>query len=291
MKLIFPCHPLKPILPDPDYQSEVEAAERAGFTCAFYHLEHLREGNVRRACALISEAESDGMPILHRGWMMSDTLYAQLCAELVSKGYAPVVTPAAYAGAHYLPNAYVHLVGLTPESAWVEGNNVEEAWGLYDSFKDSPALVKDFVKSAKHRWHEACFIPANTSRERFMEIMQAFLEARGEQFNKGIVLRRYHELVTLEQDARGQPVHEEYRMFFWKGELLAATPALYAEGPFSETEKWATIARRFESPFISMDVARQKDGKWLVIEVGDGGVSGLPNSIEPDVFYKELERR
>jgi hypothetical protein len=40
-----------------------------------------------------------------------------------------------------------------------------------------------------------------------------------------------------------------------------------------------------------MDVARQEDGKWTIIEVGDGGVTGLPFSIEPEKFYGELWRR
>lgn len=40
--------------------------------------------------------------------------------------------------------------------------------------------------------------------------------------------------------------------------------------------------------FISVDIARQQDGSWLIVEVGDGGVSGLPSSIEPETFYRAL---
>ncbi|MGV3773865.1 MAG: ATP-grasp domain-containing protein [Verrucomicrobiales bacterium] len=226
--------------------------------------------------------------LIHRGWMMSDELYLQLWSELERKGYSLFTKPAGYAEAHYLPNAYKHINGLTPASAWVVGNSLEAAWDIYQQFKDGPALVKDFVKSAKHRWNEACFIPAKASREHFKQIMASFLEARGDQFNKGIVLRRFHTLVTLQRDLRGQPVHEEYRMFFFGGKLFAATPPLQGEGPFGELAKWTDIANRFESKFISMDVARQEDGAWVIIEVGDGGVSGLPDSIDSKFFYLKL---
>jgi hypothetical protein len=291
MKLLFPCHPLRPRLPDPDYEPEVSAARQVGFECEFYNLELLRDGDAANACAVVSPPEPADPRVLHRGWMMSDVLYAQLHSELSGKGYAPIISPEQYAEAHYLPNAYPHIIGLTPDSTWIMGSNLDEAWALYQPFSDAPALVKDFVKSAKHRWNEACFIPAHTTRERFEEIIRAFLQARGNQFDKGIVLRRYHELVTLERDIRGQPVHEEYRMFFWNGELLVATPAVRGNGLFDDMETWAAVARRFQSRFISMDVARQEDGTWIIIEVGDGGVSGLPFSIEPERFYTELWRR
>ncbi len=291
MKLLFPCHPLKSRLPDPDYEFEVDAARRAGFTCEFYNLETLRSGDATGACANLDNADATNHDILHRGWMMSELLYTQLHSELARKGYNLIVTPEQYAEAHYLPNAYPHIAKETAESVWIEGKDIETAWATYQRLSDTPVLVKDFVKSAKHRWNEACFVPAKTSRERFDQIIHAFVQARGNEFNKGIVFRRYHELVTLQHDIRGQPVHEEYRMFFWKHDLLAATPALRGEGPFSEKAKWAEIARRFRSPFISMDVARQTDGSFLVVEVGDGGVSGLPPSIDADTFYRELRRR
>ena len=85
-----------------------------------------------------------------------------------------------------------------------------------------------------------------------------------------------------------QPVNEEYRLFMWQGKLLAATPAIRGNGPFDLLGEWEAIARRFENQFISMDIARQQDGSWLIVEVGDGGVTGLPSSIEPLEFYRAL---
>jgi len=288
MKVLFPNHPLKARLPDPDYETELNVARNAGFEWELYNLEDLRGGDAAQATRLCSTASRDGQAIVHRGWMMSESLYAALFGALVAKGYRPVTTPEQYAQAHYLPNAYPLLRGRTPDSVWVEGQDVAAAWQKYEQLGQPAAIVKDFVKSAKHRWNQACFIPAGTERNRFDEILAAFLEARGNQFEKGIVLRRFHDFVKAPDDVRGQPIHEEYRLFMWDGSLLAATPAVLPNGPFDNLAEWESIARKFTNRFISMDIARHQDGSWLIVEVGDGGLSGLPSSIEPETFYRAL---
>lgn len=290
MKILFPNHPLKVRQPDPDYQVEFDAAGEAGFEREVYSLEDLRAGDAALALKCCRDASAHREAILHRGWMMSDVLYKLLFESLVAKGYQPVVTPEQYAQAHYLPNAYPLLRGLTPESVWGEGKNMDDAWTKYVELGRPAAIVKDYVKSAKHRWNEACFIPAGTGQAQFNEILAAFLEARGKLFEKGIVLRRYHEFVKLADDIRGQPVHEEYRLFMWDGRLLAATPALWGKGPFEKLKEWELIAAKFSSRFISMDIARRQDGNWMIMEVGDGGVSGLPGSIEPIEYYHKLRK-
>lgn len=291
MKILFPNHPLKPRLPDPGYETEFEAAQAAGFGCEVYSLEELRAGDANEATKYCGMASLRDEPIIYRGWMMSEALYTALFDSLVAKGYRPVTTPTQYAQAHYLPNAYAFLKGRTPETVWVEDKDVAGAWVKYEQLGRPAAIVKDFVKSAKHRWNEACYIPALTERKRFDEILAAFLQARGNLFEKGIVLRRFHDLVKLENDIRGQPVHEEYRLFMWHGQLLAATPAIRGNGPFDLLGEWEAIARRFENKFISMDIARQQDDSWLIIEVGDGGVTGLPSSIETETFYRALHEK
>lgn len=291
MKILFPNHPLKARVPDPDYEVEFNVARVVGFECELYSLEDLRGGDAAQATRLCATASQDGEGIIHRGWMMSDGLYSSLSDALIAKGYRPVTTPEQYAEAHYLPNSYPLLKGQTPDSVWVEGKDVASAWGKYEQFGRPRAIVKDFVKSAKHRWNEACFIPSCTNRNRFDEILAAFLEARGSLFEKGIVLRRFHEFVKLEDDIRGQRVHEEYRLFMWGGSLLAATPAIRDNGPFNNLAEWEAIARKFTNQFISMDIARQQDGSWLIVEVGDGGVSGLPPSIDVNLFFKALRER
>ena len=221
---------------------------------------------------------------------MNESLYEALHSGLLEMGYSPQVSPDAYSEAHYLPLAFKSLSPLTADSRWMDGRHEESAWRLFRDL-GSDAIIKDWVKSAKHRWRDACFIPAGTTRERFGEIFQNFLATRGALFEKGIVFRRFHHLAQICEDMKGQPVHEEYRMFFFRGELLAVTPAQGDEGPMAQIDKWTSIARKFASPFVTIDVAREVSGGWLIIESGDAGVSGLPVSIDPEHFFKSLRLR
>ena len=42
------------------------------------------------------------------------------------------------------------------------------------------------------------------------------------------------------------------------------------------------------SRFFTMDVAKRRDGDWLIVELGDGQVAGLPEHADVDGFYKAL---
>jgi hypothetical protein len=90
-------------------------------------------------------------------------------------------------------------------------------------------------------------------------------------------------------------VKQEYRLFFLDNELLISGP--YWEGqdssvmfPEDMMEAARSLAHGIPSPFFTMDVAQLEDGGWTVIEIGDGGVSGL-QQIHPDAFYGELKER
>jgi hypothetical protein len=50
-----------------------------------------------------------------------------------------------------------------------------------------PAIVKDYVKSAKHRWAEACYIPDTRDEARAVEVIRAFLDEQGGDLNGGVV--------------------------------------------------------------------------------------------------------
>lgn len=40
-----------------------------------------------------------------------------------------------------------------------------------------------------------------------------------------------------------------------------------------------------------MDVARRSDGEWLIVELGDGQVSGLSERADIPAFYQSLTSR
>jgi hypothetical protein len=53
-------------------------------------------------------------------------------------------------------------------------------------------------------------------------------------------------------------------------------------------EQFQELAARVDSSFFTMDVARRVDGRWLIVELGDGQVAGLPENASVPTFYASL---
>jgi hypothetical protein len=90
------------------------------------------------------------------------------------------------------------------------------------------------------------------------------------------------------------PLTREYRVFFLDGEPVLSSEyweeGEYA-GPTPPLDQLTSLARRIESRFFTMDVARQTGGDWRVVELGDGQVAGLPSRAEPRELYTALFTR
>lgn len=64
-------------------------------------------------------------------------------------------------------------------------------------------------------------------------------------------------------------------------------PALFLS---SNEMAWVRqVCARIQSPFVSVDLARRQDGQLMVMELGDGQVSGL-QQIAAEKLYKALRR-
>jgi hypothetical protein len=50
----------------------------------------------------------------------------------------------------------------------------------------------------------------------------------------------------------------------------------------------ATCVATLGSPFVTVDYARRSDGRWRVVEVGDGQVSDRPVSDAPSTFVAAI---
>lgn len=273
---------------DSAFESEYEAACRVGFPTGLYDHEAVESGDPRGALHRLADSDAPQRLIL-RGWMVPGEAYAGLYEQLVRKAYLPQTTPGDYEQAHYLPLSYPLIAENTAQSAWIEGDDVDAAWDLYRAFRKRDAIIKDWVKSAKTRWKDACFIPAETDEDRFREVYQAFRTERGKLFNRGVVLREFMPVVERGADIRGIPIIDETRLFFWKGQIIVR-PDFREVPSLDDLPRWEEIARRFSSPFITIDVTQLFDGTTKIVEVGDGGVSGLPLGLDPDQFYQSLSR-
>ena len=65
---------------------------------------------------------------------------------------------------------------------------------LLEPFGDAPIIVKDYVKSQKHHWSEACFIPAASDADAVRRVASRFIELQGTSLTGGLVFRAYEDL-------------------------------------------------------------------------------------------------
>lgn len=274
---------------DTEFTAEFEAARAVGFQIVFYDHTAATQGDAEGAVSAIPATTAKRSLIL-RGWMLPGERYAALDEALKNRGYSLLTNPGAYVEAHYVPLSYRLIADYAPRTAWMEGDDEEAAWELYQGFRSKDAVIKDWVKSAKTRWPEGCFLPAGCSPRKFRETFRIFRAERGRLFNRGVVLREFLPIVERGGQVGGLPAIDEFRRFLWHERLVNPLPS--ANPSFQAVlAVWESVARRFASPFITIDVGRLQDGAWRIIEVGDGGVSGLPPGQDPWMFFAALWNR
>jgi hypothetical protein len=270
---------------DDGFDVEAEAVESLGLGSYPVDLAALLDGRTDEA--LHALPGRGRLHLLYRGWMLTGDEYAELDAALTELGHRLWTSPEEYAAAHYLPGWYPPLARYTARSVWTEEPDAEEAWRLAQALGPPPWILKDHVKSAKERWAEACFVPAGARREGFLRTCSNLLEARGDRFERGFVVRRFLPLRVAGQTPEG-PVHLEFRLLFGRGRLLAAEQQHDFDVEVPDFSAFTALARHVGSRFFSMDVAMLTDGGWAVVEVNDGGVSGLPPSVDPRELFSAL---
>jgi hypothetical protein len=253
---------------DPQFERDVVAAEQLGITVLKLDFEALLDQGQVEISGPVVAAES---PVMYRGWMLSPDDYEVLCQGVEDLELEMLTDPDMYRSAHTFPGWYELFKDFTPRS-WKE-EEIPEA--------EYPVIVKDYVKSAKHLWDEACYIP---DKSRLEQVTSRFKSERGDQFEGGLVLRAFVPDLT---DA-------EIRTWWWKGKMILETPhpddkmayAPEANLPISEV---ADAVRELEADFVTVDFAERDDGRWIVIEVGDAGVSDFPESLDIFDLYSKLD--
>lgn len=279
---------------DPDYEEEMTAALEHGFSVLLFAFDTLVNGENADAIKNIPVSESV-ITVIYRGWMLTPEQYAALYEALKAKNYLLINSPQAYRNCHYLPDSLQFIETYTPKTISErldDDPHFEKLIARAEVFGNQAVIVKDFVKSEKHDWETACYVPDASDKERLRQTLEKLLELRGKYLNEGLVIRAFVPLAALATHSRsGMPLSEEYRLFFVNNRLLAVYP-YWEEGEYQtvslQTDGFEDLARRVRSPFFSMDIARLTDGTFTVVELGDGQVSGLPERADVESFYKQL---
>ncbi len=277
---------------EPDYEKEKKSAINAGFTFSLISFEELTDGNITTALRLIKQSENKEFGI-YRGWMLTPNQYKDLFDGLLKKNIELINSPNEYKHCHYLPDSYKKIESKTPKSNWTTELTNDAVLELTSHFGESPIIVKDFVKSEKHNWDEACFIPNASDSDMVKSVVDKFIELRGDSLNEGLVFRQFEELEFLTEHSKSKmPLTKEFRIFFANKKIVKVFD-YWDEGEYGNTkpelDDFIKIAQKIDSKFFTMDVAKKKNGEWIIMELGDGQVAGLPNNADKKEFYNNLK--
>ena len=225
----------------------------------------------------------------YRGWMMSAAVYTDLAVALERRGAALRVRPRQYRAAHELPGWYGTFADATADSDWMpwtpgERPSRADVTPLAATLGTGAAVVKDFVKSRKHEWLAACFIPDITDLEHATAVVARMVELQADTLNGGIVLRRFEDY----QADNGRAM--ETRVWWIDGAPALVTPHPDSPGlcPEPDLRPITPLVAALGCPFVTTDLAQRVDGVWRVVEVGDGQVSDLPDGVDPAPLFVRL---
>lgn len=290
--ILFPSQPFEGRTIDPDFAGERAAALRAGFATSLVDHTRVTRAQTAQAVELVAATGADAV---FRGWMLTPSQYEAMFSALASRGVWLLNDPAAYRHCHYLPESYAVLEGHTPRTTWVplEGElDMTAVVAATAPFGDGPVIVKDYVKSQKHYWNEACFVPSASDTAALERVVRRFLELQGESLNEGLVFREYAPLKIVGEHPRsGMPLAAELRVFWLDGEVVLAHRYWADLVSFDDApplDELRSVASKVQSRFFTMDVALRTDGRWTVVELGDGQVAGLPDPRLANDLYRRL---
>ena len=122
--------------------------------------------------------------------MMTPPQYRLLFDALAGRNVRLINDANQYRHCHYLPECYPIIERLTPRSVRLMGDlSIDRIMLTLAPFVDRRVIIKDFVKSQKHKWRWACFIPSASDRDAVERVASRFLELQGEDLTEGLVLK------------------------------------------------------------------------------------------------------
>lgn len=165
-------------------------------------------------------------------------------------------------------------------------------------YRDKPFVVKGKTNSKKFEWSTKMFAKDFNSAVRIgSELLTDSMIAE-----QGILVREFVPLEIFETGVTGMPMANEWRLFFYKDKRLAdgfywsiledMSPVDAARAEFELTgrpfaQQCANIISK-KANFFAIDIARTKSGEWICVEVNDGQMSGLCDSVDPNELYSNL---
>lgn len=294
--ILFCESPIQPNKVDEDFEDQFISAKENGFETLLFNFEDLTSAENPSIATKRIKPNDRLSKAIYRGWMLTPKQYSILYNDLLSKNYKLINTVEEYQNCHYLPDSLRFIEGRTPKTVFEKFENENSVDQLIEKskvFGQKPVILKDYVKSEKHDWEKACFVENASNIDNLKQTINNLVQLRDKYLNEGIVVREFVELNDLTIHSKsGMPLTEEYRLFFCNKKLVGIYD-YWEEGEYKlskpNTSEFEKVAQQIDSNFFSMDIARQKDGELIIIELGDGQVAGLPDKADRNEFYKQIK--
>ena len=268
--IIYPKNYFSSSLPDEVFEAEYEVVKSLGIPVAFYDQESLNFDNKVKIFNLDKEVDS----YIYRGWMLAENEYKKIENSLESRGTLLSITTEEYLKSHSFENWYYAFEDFTFPSVIInDPTNKAEIEHAISALSSEKFFVKDFVKSIADP--DASI--ANTPDDLHITIKN-YLRERESYLMGKIVVR---EFIELNQNIA------EIRTWWVNGALCLITshPNFTDKSipDISEVEFYLETLKPhvsdFGELFVSIDIAKTMTGEWVIVEVGNGQVSGLPGNV------------
>lgn len=210
--------------------------------------------------------------------------------------YSELARDVNYVGANLI-NSYRQHQFIADMREWcgVLGELTPKLYGrLQDLPEVGPFVLKGQTNSKKHLWNTHMFAAdKRAAGEVWSRLQDDTLISQQE-----ICVRDYVPLKRLAEGFNGLPITKEFRFFVLGGKVISG--AFYWSSHVADldvvpsaddvpaeflNEAIKKIGNR--ANFYALDVAQTEDGRWIVVELNDGQMSGLSCN-DPDVFYRAI---
>jgi hypothetical protein len=277
MVMLFPSDYFNTERVDEDLKKECEAVAKTGlFDVVLLSYDDWFNGGVLK----LNNHKEGMVKAIYRGWMMTPDQYSRFQSELWLKDIDLMVSSSAYKNLHSFPDVYPAISEDTPKIlVFPKGEKVDLQLvrNHFSRFK-----LKDYVKSVKGNGFPQVF-SSDISEEEFSAWLEKFYQYMGDLFTGGICIKEYVDLKKYDGKTN------EFRVYYVCGDVISicrnslqmnTTP----NPPAELIRKYSNL----DSPFYTIDYAEKEDGNWIIVETGDGQVSGLSEGQDYDAFFRAL---
>ena len=272
--------------PDPEFHREQRVLEELNIPFHVVNIEALIQGNFEKALWAIHP--SGPSKVIYRGCILHPAEYSELDRGLRKVGLHLFISPSEYEAALLFPRWYPLVQEHAIPATWIFGSDPREALRAAQVLSPPPYFIKDFSKSAKEIVPRGCIVKGADIEHKMATSIRQLLDYRASRFEGGIVIRPLVKLRYLADNPFGGELFEEYRLFFFEGELIASTGYDRIVGNVKTLEDFSFLAMKIDSRFFTADIVVTADGAQRILEIGDGGSSALPPLLDVAAFYLKI---